>query len=196
MAIVNTKKPGAPVKGEGAIRKEAQRDYVRKLQLLHKSKNPKDELPGVFVVPVFSDAGKETPTVVRAIESATLSMVMVMTVGEMQYFKEQRIWREDVRNTLIFAPTAFLGTKYKAGTNIGGKIVRKYSVGKGNDRDVMLGIGTNIPCVDPDGQLIYKTEYWTPDVEEQDDEQPEIANLEEIKQARAVATGAEKGKVK
>ena len=196
MASVNTKKPGQAPAVEGAIRKEAQRDYVRKLQLLHKTKNPKDELPGVFVVPVFTDAGKETPTVVRAIESATLSMVMVMSVGEMQYYPEQRIWREDVRNTLIFAPTAFLGTKYKAGTNLGGKIVKKYSVGKGNDRDVMTGIGTNIPCVDPDGQLIYRTEFWTPDEDAQDDEQPEIANLEQIREARAIANGAKNGKIK
>jgi hypothetical protein len=191
----NTKKTGTITAREGAIRKDAQKDYVRKLELARKTKDPKGD-QGVFVLPVFTDAGKETPTVVRAIESPTMSMVMVCSVGEMEYFPEQRMWREDVRYSLIFAPTSFLPTKYKAGNNIGGKIVRKYSVGKGNEKEVLLGIGTDIPCVTADGEVIYKKEYWTPKMDEQDDEQPEIANLEEIRQARLIAKGANNAKIK
>lgn len=187
-------KTGTASQDASATRRTAQRDYVSKLQepLTKKDTNV---LPGVFVVPVFDDKGKQSSTVVRETVSPTLSMVMVMSVGALAYVPEQRIWRQDVRSSLIFAPTAFLGTKYKAGENIGGKIVTKYTFGKGNDRDVMLGIGTDIPAVNEQGEVIYRTQFWTPDVDATDDEAPTIANLDEIKAARAVATAANNGKL-
>ena len=177
-----------------STRRNAQREYVAKLQEPLTKKNA-DAAPGVFVVPVFDDKGKQTNTVVRETVSATLSMVMVMSVGALSYVPEQRIWRQDVRTSLIFAPTAFLSTKYQAGQNIGGKIVTKYSFGTGNDRDIMLGIGTDIPAVNEDGEVIYRSQFWTPDVNAEDDAAPTIANLDEIRAARAVATTANNGKV-
>ena len=69
----------------------------------------------------------------------------------------------------------------------------------------MLGIDTNIPCVNEDGEVIYRTQNWYPSFAEMadsakrkgkvlsqeeyldmvtDDEQPVIANLDEIKAAR------------
>lgn len=200
MATTATKPAGTGSKTGGAqdatsTRRTAQRDYVGKLQESFAKAKGNEGKTGVFVVPVFDDKGKQTNAVVRETVSATLSMVMVMSVGELAYVPEQRIWRQDVRNTLIFAPTSFLGTKYKAGENIGGKIVTKYSFGKGNDRDVMLGIGTDIPAVNEDGEVIYRTQFWTPDMDAQDDATPTIANLDEIKAARAVATAANNGKL-
>lgn len=176
-------------------RRDAQTAFVNKLQEPLTKKDP-NALPGVFVVPIFDESGKQTNEVVRETVSATLSMVMVMSVGALQYSPEQRMWRQDRRNTLIFAPTAFLKTKYKAGENIGGKIVTKYTFGKGNDRDIMLGIGTDIPAVNENGEVIYRTQFWTPDVNAQDDPAPTIGNLEEIRQARAVAAAANNGKLK
>ena len=139
---------------------------------------------------MFDEKGKNTGTVVRETVSSTLSMVMVMSVGEMVYHPEQKMWRQDIRSTLIFAPTPFLSTKYQAGTNIGGKIVTT-----GNDRDIMYGFGTDIPAVNADGEVIYRRQYWTPEAEVSDDEAPVIANIEEIKQARATAIAANNGKL-
>ena len=188
------KKGTAATGVEGNIRKTAQREYVGKLQEALTKKDAKAGT-GVFVLPVFDEKGKMTNTVVRETVSPTLSMVMVMSVGGMQYHPEQRMWRQDIRSTLIFAPTSFLSTKYQAGTNIGGKIVTKYSFGKGNDRDIMLGFGTEIPCVDDQGQVIYRTQYWTPEPDAADDEAPVIANIEDIKKARAIAIAANNGKL-
>jgi hypothetical protein len=198
MATVNVTKPGQQ-KGnatadQGSVRKTAQREFVGNLQEAL-TKKDKDAPTGVFVLPIFDDKGKNTGKVVRETVSNTLSMVMVMSVGALAYVPEQRIWRQDVRNTLIFAPTAFLGTKYKAGENIGGKIVTKYSFGTGNERDIMLGIGTDIPAVNEQGEVIYRTQYWTPDMDDTDDETPVIANLEDIRKARAVAVAANNGKL-
>lgn len=198
MATATATKPGQRT-GTASLdasqtRRDAQRAYVAGLQEPLTKKNA-DALPGVFVVPVFDDKGKQTNKVVRETVSNTLSMVMVMSVGALQYVPEQRIWRQDVRNTLIFAPTAFLGTKYKAGENIGGKIVTKYTFGKGNDRDIMLGIGTDIPAVNEQGEVIYRSQFWTPDIEAEDDPTPTIANLEDIKAARATAAAANNGKL-
>ena len=199
MASTNTKPAGngstkTASNDATSTRRSAQREYVAKLQepLTKKDANA---APGVFVVPVFDDKGKQGNTVVRETVSATLSMVMVMSVGALSYVPEQRIWRQDVRNTLIFAPTAFLQTKYKPGENIGGKIVTKYSFGKGNERDIMLGIGTDIPAVNEQGEVIYRSQFWTPDMNAEDDETPVIANLEDIRAARAVATAANNGKL-
>lgn len=195
MATLQQNRKGtAATETDGKIRKAAQRDYVVKLQEALTKKDPQAGT-GVFVVPVFDDKGKLTNTVVRETVSPTLAMVMVMSVGEMTYYPEQRIWRQDIRATLIFAPTSFLNTKYQAGTNIGGKIVTKYSVGKGSDRDILLGFGTDIPAVNDDGELIYRTQYWIHDADEQDDAPPAIANLEEIRQARAIAIAANSGKL-
>lgn len=200
MATTTTKpgatgnKTGTASQDASATRRTAQRDYVSKLQepLTKKDTNA---LPGVFVVPVFDDKGKQSSTVVRETVSPTLSMVMVMSVGALAYVPEQRIWRQDVRSSLIFAPTAFLGTKYKAGENIGGHIVTKYTFGTGNERDVMLGIGTDIPAVNENAEVIYRTQYWTPNMDDQDDPTPVIANLEDIRQARAIAVAANNGKL-
>lgn len=178
----------------GATRKTAQRSYIGSLQeaLTKKDKNAGT---GVFVLPIFDDKGKNTNKVVRETVSPTLSMIMVMSVGALEYVPEQRIWRQDVRNTLIFAPSAFLDTKYKAGENIGGHIVTKYTFGTGNERDVMLGIGTDIPAVNENAEVIYRTQYWTPNMDDQDDPTPTIANLEDIRQARAIAVAANNGKL-
>jgi len=193
--VTQTKKGQQTTTQDGStIRKTAQREYVQKLQAPLTTKN-KEAAPGVFVLPVFDEKGKQTSTVVRETVSPTLSMVMVMSIGEMVYHPEQRIWRQDIRSTLIFAPTTFLGTKYQAGANIGGKIITKYTFGKGNDRDIMLGFGTDVPAVNEDGEVIYRTQFWTPDVNAQDDPSPVIANLEEIKQARAIAITANSGKL-
>lgn len=184
---------GSAVDG-GTLRKTAQREYIAKLQEPLTKKDP-NALPGVFVVPFFDEKGKNTGSVVRETVSPTMSMVMVMSVGAMEYVDESRMWRQDIRNTLIFAPTALLEEKYKAGNNIGGKIVTKYSFGSGNDRDIQYGIGTDIPTVNEDGEVIYRRQFWTPDLTKEDDAAPLIKNLEEIKQARAVATAANKGKL-
>jgi hypothetical protein len=196
MAQVTASKKGQQTTGadSSTTRKTAQRDYIAKLQAPLTAKN-KDAAPGVFVLPVFDEKGKQTNTVVRETVSPTLSMVMVMSIGEMTYHPEQRMWRQDIRSTLIFAPTSFLSTKYQAGSNIGGKILTKYTFGKGNDRDIMLGFGTDVPCVNTDGEVIYRTQFWTPDAEATDDEAPVIANLEDIKQARAIAIAANNGKL-
>jgi hypothetical protein len=178
----------------GTVRKTAQKEYIAKLQAPLTAKN-KDAAPGVFVLPVFDDKGKQTNTVVRETVSPTLSMVMVMSIGEMVYHPEQRMWKQDIRSTLIFAPTSFLGSKYQAGANIGGKIITKYTFGKGNDRDIMLGFGTEVPAVNEEGEVIYRTQFWSPDADAQDDAAPIIANLEEIKQARAIAIAANSGKL-
>jgi hypothetical protein len=194
MATVTATKKQAGTNDAANVRKTAQREYVGKLQADLLKKN-KDAGIGVFVLPVFDDKGKQSNAVVRETVSPTLSMVMVMSVGEMAYHPEQRMWRQDIRSTLIFAPTSFLSTKYQAGTNIGGKIITKYTFGKGNDRDIMLGFGTDIPAVNEDGEVIYRTQFWTPEVNAQDDPAPVIANLEEIKQARATAIAANNGKL-
>jgi hypothetical protein len=201
MATVNTKKAPAAINTDA--RKDAQWNYARKCQEALGKRDPKASMV-CFVIPVFTTDGKETASVVRAIESPTLSMVMIMSVGDMEYDPTAKIFREERKNTIIFAPTAFLGTKYKPGQNIGGKIVIKYST-KGNDRDIMLGIGTNVPCVNEDGEVLYRTQNWYPSFAEMaesakkkgkvltqdeyldmtaDDETPVIANLEEIKIAR------------
>lgn len=188
-----TQKPAA--QDASQVRKTAQRDFVGKLQEAYEKKSGNTGKVGVFVLPVFDDKGKNTNKVVRETVSATLSMVMVMSVGGMNYIPEQRIWRQDVRNTLIFAPTAFLGTKYTAGANIEGKIVTKYTFGKGNERDIMLGIGTDIPAVNDQGEVIYRSQFWTPNMDDQDDEAPTIANLDAIREARATAIAANGGKL-
>lgn len=195
MAQVTAPKKGQQTAGTdgSTIRKTAQREYVQKLQEAFATKN-KGKV-GVFVLPVFDDKGKNTGTVVRETVSKTLSMVMVMSIGEMIYQPEQRIWKQDIRSTLIFAPTEFLNTKYKAGENIGGKILAKYTYGKGQERDIFYGIGTDIPCVNEDGEIIYRTQYWDPSEEAEDDPAPTIANLEDIRKARAIAIAANNGKL-
>lgn len=194
MATVTQNKKGTAATGvDGNIRKTAQREYIGKLQEAFAAKN-KGQV-GVFVLPVFDDKGKNTGTVVRETISPTLSMVMVMSVGDMTYFPEQRMWRQDIRSTLIFAPTTFLSTKYQAGANIGGKIITKYAYGTGQDRDILYGFGTDIPAVNDQGEVIYRTQFWTPDMDAEDDAAPVIANLEEIRKARALAVAANKGKL-
>ena len=59
----------------------------------------------------------------------------------------------------------------------------------------MVGYGTEIPCVNEEGEVIYRTQYWTPEAGDSDDAIPVIANLEEIKQARAIAIAANNGKL-
>lgn len=188
------KKGTAATGVDGNIRKTAQREYVQSLQQALSRKDAKAGT-GVFVLPVFDDKGKNTGTVVRETISPTLSMVMVMSIGEMVYHPEQRMWRQDIRSTLIFAPTSFLTSKYQAGANIGGKIITKYAYGTGQDRDIMFGFGTEVPCVNTEGEVIYRTQFWTPTPDAQDDPAPVIANIEDIKQARAVAIAANNGKL-
>lgn len=196
MAQVTAPKKGQQAAGieDSTIRRTAQREYVQALQKTLAKKDAKAGT-GVFVLPVFDDKGKNTGTVVRETISSTLSMVMVMSIGEMVYHPEQRMWRQDIKSTLIFAPTTFLSTQYQAGANIGGKIITKYSYGTGQDRDIMLGFGTDIPAVDDQGQVIYRTQYWTPDANTEDDPAPVIANLEDIRKARAIAIAANNGKL-
>ena len=71
----------------------------------------------------------------------------------------------------------------------------RYTFGKGHDRDIMFGFGTEVPCVNTDGEVIYRTQFWTPDADAVDDDAPVIANIEEIKQARAIAVAANNGKL-
>ncbi len=160
------------------LRLQAQRRYLIDLQqALHKYNAGE---VGVFVMPVFDNSGKNTGKVVRETKSQTNAMVMVMSYTITD-------GKEKFKTALIFAPATFLKTKYHAGENIGGKIVTKYTFGKGNSNDIMFAIGTDVPCVNENGLVIYQTQYWDSNLNTEDDPTPFIANMDEIKKAIRIA---------
>ena len=164
----------------------AEKEYTRKLQeTLNKSEGYENSI-GVFVLPYFDSRGKNTGEIVRSVSHSTnLYMIKVMSL----YYDEAA--NPIFKDTVIFGPptgsSIFLSSKYKAGENIGGQIVTKYTFGKGNDRDIMLGIGTEIPAVNEEGEVIYQKMFWDPNPDTRDEPVPLIGNINEILKAKDAA---------
>lgn len=161
-------------------------DYVTKLQEEY-SKNNRGKI-GVFVVP-FDFPTNGSSEAVRPTAVADLYMVQVMSTYGLVYSPEQRVWKIDIRDAIIFGTREVLRRKYMAGQNIGGRIVTEYSCeDKGRDRQwsKLIAHITDIVCLDSNNKPIYYFQYWSEDEDAADADHPVVANLEEIRAARAI----------